>query len=386
MLVAQRSPHYEAAMKRSLVLTSVLVPFAIACGSSPPPESSAPKETKVQTAPTATTTATAEPVAAKPAELSPEEKKKEEAKRALAEDRAKMKAENEKESARLTPELHAAAKAMADKSYPTGKAAIQAAMAGKHRKPGNAERDAARHPVETLDLFGFKPNMTVLEIGPGDGWYVELLAPAVAKSGKLLVTNGDANGPEEERSTYYAQRTKSFLDRLPELYGKVETITVDGKAPKLPHDGKVDLALVMRGLHGWVNSKTFDAWISEVHETLKPNGVLGIEEHRAKADANPEESAKKGYLPEKWVIEKIEAAGFKLAGKSDVNANPKDTKDYPEGVWTLPPTLRLGDQDRAKYVAIGESDRMTLKFVKAAKKDATPAKKDEPKKDAAPKK
>jgi len=114
-------------------------------------------------------------------------------------------------------------------------------------------------------------------------------------------------------------------------------------------------------------------WLVEIQRVLKPNGVFGVEEHRAKADANPDESAKKGYLPEKWVIEHIEAKGFKLAGKSEINANPKDTKDYPEGVWTLPPALQLGDKDKDKYVAIGESDRMTLKFTKVAKPAAAAA-------------
>jgi predicted methyltransferase len=116
-----------------------------------------------------------------------------------------------------------------------------------------------------------------------------------------------------------------------------------------------------------VQQNKMGEWLAEIQKALKPNGVLGIEQHRAKPDANPEESAKKGYLPEKWVIEKIEAAGFKLAGKSEINANAKDTKDYADGVWTLPPSYRLGDKDHGKYAAIGESDRMTLKFVKVAK-------------------
>ena len=281
-----------------------------------------------------------------------------------------MLADHEKEKARWTPELRAEAQKLADKAYPTGKAAIQAAVAGKHRKPGHADRDKQRHPVETLELFGFKPTMTVLEYGPGEGWYTELLAPALAKKGKLLVTNGDPNGPADQRATFYAQRVKLLLESAPEVYGKVETVTVDGKAPKLGREATVDLALVIRGLHGMNNSGTLDAWLREIHGALKPNGVLGIVQHRAAPDANPEESSKKGYLPEKWVIERVEAAGFKLAGKSEVNANPKDTKDYPEGVWALPPTLQLGDKDREKYVAIGESDRMTLKFTKAKAKPA----------------
>jgi len=304
----------------------------------------------------------------KAAEPTAEEKKKAKDLEELQQDRAKMEADHKAEVARLSPEIHAEAKALADRSYPTGKAAIQACLAGKHRKTGNADRDKYRHPVETLDMLGFKPTMTVVEFGPGEGWYTELLAPALAKKGKLFITSGDPNGPPDLRRTYYAQRTKLFLDRLPEAYGKVETIKIDDAAPDLAHDGDIDMIFVARELHGMVNGKHLEAWLAAFNKALKPNGILGVEQHRAKADGNAEETAKKGYLPEKWVVERIEAAGFKLAGKSEVNANKKETKDHPEGVWTLPPTYRLGDKDRAKYAAIGESDRMTLKFVKVSPK------------------
>ena len=191
------------------------------------------------------------------------------------------------------------------------------------------------------------------------------------------MTTGDPNGPADDRGTFNAQKFKAFLDRAPELFGKVQVVVVDSKAPKLDLDGTLDAVLLMREVHGMVNSGTLDAFLGEIHSALKPGGILGVEEHRAKPDADPLESSKKGYLPEKWLVERIEAAGFKLAGKSEVNANPKDTKDYSAGVWALPPSLQLGDQDRAKYLAIGESDRMTLKFVKAPEKerDATGAKK-----------
>jgi predicted methyltransferase len=354
-------------MKR-LALSPLLLSFVVACGSSPPPEAPPPPPP-----PAPETTAQPEPV--KAPEPTPEEKKKAEALKALEQDRAKLKADIEAEKARWTPELKKEAQALGEKAYASGKEAIKAAVASKARKPGNAERDKFRHPVETLEFFGFKPTMTVLEYGPGEGWYTELLAPSLAKKGKLFVTNGDPNGPQEERSTFYAERVKALLDNAPELYGKVEPIIVDGKAPKIAgKDGQIDLAIVMRGLHGMVNSGKLDEWLAAIHGALKPNGILGIEQHRAPANANVEESAKKGYLPEKWVIEKIEAAGFKLAGKSEINANPKDTKDYEGGVWALPPTLKNGDKDREKYVAIGESDRMTLKFTKVAPKAAAPAK------------
>jgi predicted methyltransferase len=301
------------------------------------------------------------PVAAATAEA----QKKAEAAARLQADRAKMEEANKAELARLSPELRAQAKALSEKSFPSAKAAVAAATKAGYRKPGNAERDKYRHPAETLGFLGLKPNMTVVEFAPGEGWYTELLAPTLSKKGKLIITNGDPNGPVDKRSTYYAQRTKLFLDRLPEAFGKVETIKVDDAAPAIAgHEGDVDMILVFRELHGMVQGKRLDAWLAAFHKALKKGGVLGVEQHRGKADADAEKTAGSGYLPEKYVIERAEAAGFKLAGKSEVNANKKDTKDYPEGVWTLPPSLRLGDKDREKYVAIGESDRMTLKFVK----------------------
>jgi predicted methyltransferase len=302
----------------------------------------------------------------------------------LQADRAEWEEERKKEAARWTPEMRTEVKALSEKAYPSGKAAIQAVMKGKHRRPDSVVRDKYRHPAETLEFFGFKPNMTVLDFGPGDGWYTELLAPALAKGGKYMATSSDPNGPAEERSTFYGQIFKGFVDGAPEAYGKVETIVVDGKSPKLPQEGAFDLVILMRESHGLKNSGTLNTWLAEINRALKPKGVLGIEQHRAKADANPDETSKKGYLPEKWLIEQVETAGFKLAGKSEINANPKDTKDYEAGVWTLPPTLALKDKDRDKYTAIGESDRMTLKFVKAPPKPAAKAEGDKPKADAKP--
>jgi predicted methyltransferase len=338
----------------------------VGCGSPPPADQPSPTpEPAPEPAPLAST----EPTKPEPApEPTPEEKKKAEDAKKLVEDRKKMVAEHETEVARWTPELRAEAKTLAEKTYPTGRAAIQAVLAGKHRQPGNPERDGARHPKEMLELFGFKPTQTVLEYGPGEGWYTELLAPALAAKGKLIVTNTDPKGPVTERSTFYGERLQRFLDTSPEVYGKVQQIVIDPKAPKLGLDGTVDLVLLFRGMHGMNNNKVLDAWLGEFHKALKPKGILGVEQHRAKADADVEKSSKQGYLPEKWVIEAVEKAGFKLVQKSEINANKKDTTDHPEGVWTLPPTLRLGDKDREKYVAIGESDRMTLKFVKIEKK------------------
>lgn len=355
---------YEAAMRfqvLSLVPLLILSACAPAAETAPPPAAPAPEPAP---APVASAPEAPQP-AAEPAP-SPEELKKAEEQKKLEADFVELERAHQEELARLTPAIRDAARTLAEKSYPTAKAAISAALASPHRHPKSAARDAHRHPLETLEFLGFKPNQTVLEIGPGEGWYTELLAPALAKNGKLYVTAGDANGPRDQRPTLYALRTKLFLEKLPEAYSKVETIVIDPKEPKLPFEGKLDLVLLFRGAHGMANGNTLDTWLAEIHRALKPNGVLGIEQHRAAANADPVESAKKGYLPEQWLIEKIQASGFRLAGKSEINANPKDTKDHPEGVWSLPPTLREGDKDREKYEAIGESDRMTLKFVKVA--------------------
>jgi predicted methyltransferase len=364
------------------------VSLLAACGGEPPPPAAPPPP------PPAPPPAVVEPEPAPPKapEPSPEELKKAEQAKRLQEDRAEWENDRKTEMARWTPEMRAEVKALAEKAYPSGKAAIQAIMKGKHRRPDSVVRDKYRHPVETLEFFGFKPTMTVLDFGPGEGWYTELLAPALAKSGKYLATNSDPNGPADQRSTFYGQIFKSFVDAVPEAYGKVETVVIDGKAPKLPQEGTVDLVILMRETHGMVNGGTLNAWLAEINHAIKPKGVLGIEQHRAPPDANPTDSAKKGYVPEKWLIEQVEAAGFKLAAKSEINANPKDTKDYEGGVWTLPPSLVKKDKDRDKYVAIGESDRMTLKFAKAPAKASSAPKaegdkgKPEPKADkAAPK-
>lgn len=366
----------------------VLFVSAFACGSAAPPPatpaassgSQAPAAQQSSSAPGAATSTAATPSsaagggaatasAAGDKKDGADDKKAKEA-RQLQEDRAKWEDEHKAEMARWTPEMHAEAKALADKTYPSGKAAIAAALKGHHRKPGSAERDVYRHPVETLAFFGFKPTMTVLDVGPGEGWYTELLAPALHEKGHYFATSADPNGPSDARPTFYAQRFKAFLDEAPEIYGKVRTLVVDSNAPKLGSDGTYDMVLIMRGVHGMENSGSLGAWLGEIHRALKPGGVLGIEEHRAPEGADPAQSAKKGYVPEGWLVAQAEAAGFELAGKSEINANPKDAKDYPEGVWTLPPTFRLGDKDRAKYAAIGESDRMTLKFVKAQPRHA----------------
>jgi predicted methyltransferase len=349
-------------MPRALRLTPWIVALSSACASALPPETAPPAP--VVAAPLAPVEAAPQPVAREP---TPEEQKRGEELQKLQQDYVKLQADHAAELARFTPELRAEAQALADKRYPTARAAIQAALQGKHRKRGHAERDIYRHPLQTLEFFVLKPTLTVFEYGPGEGWYTELLAPALAKQGKLVVNASDPNGPPEERSTLYGRRVKLLLERLPELYNNVQVVSTETKAPALGLEGTVDLALVIRGIHGMHNNGVLRPWLDELYRALKPKGVLGIVQHRAPKDANPDESSKQGYVPEAWLIDQVTAAGFRLVAKSEINANPKDTKDHPEGVWTLPPTLRLGDRDREKYLAIGESDRMTLKFTKVDK-------------------
>jgi predicted methyltransferase len=238
------------------------------------------------------------------------------------------------ESARWSPEMHSAAKALVNADYPTGRAAIAAAARGTHRKPGNAARDKHRHPVETLEVFGFTPTMAVLDVDPGEGWYTELLAPALASHGKLLTTL-DTGGPHDEGRIIEGKRFTAFLQSAPELYGKVWTISIDSSAPSLGLNDEVDMVLLLREVHGMVNRRTFGAWLGEIRKALRPGGVLGVEDHRARRGADAAETAKSGYLPEQWTIDQIVAAGFDLVARSEVNANPRDTKDYPKGVWTL---------------------------------------------------
>jgi predicted methyltransferase len=285
---------------------------------------------------------------------------------------------------RGTSAMPGAAGAPPDAGVAAGSAAIAAAMRGSHRTPGAADRDQYRHPVETLAFFGFTPTMTVLDVGPGGrgqglGYYTELLAPVLAKDGLYLATNREPPSTAPEPSAhhwtpYEGVRFDELLRAAPELYGKVQVIRVDYDAPKLNLDGKVDMVLLMREVHMMQNWKTLDTWLREIHRALKPNGILGIEEARAAPGTDPAGCCNRGYVPEAWIIAKVEASGFALAGKSEINANPKDTKDYPDGVWALPPSFFVGPdgapnpdaRERAKYAAIGESDRMTLKFVKVA--------------------
>ena len=241
---------------------------------------------------------------------------------------------------------------------------LDQATAGAHRSEANRARDPFRHPKETLSFFGIKPNMTVVEISPGAGWYTEILAPYLANGGTLYAAAG--NPGASERSAKAVADFKAKLAGAPAT-AKVQ-VTSFGKDhyDQLAPAGSADAVLTFRNVHNWYSAGFAPEAFKAFYAALKPGGVLGVVEHRLPED-RPDESMKtSGYMKRSEVVKLAEAAGFKLAGESEINANAKDTKDYP-GVWTLPPNYTEGDKDRAKYAAIGESDRMTLKFVKPAK-------------------
>ena len=251
---------------------------------------------------------------------------------------------------------------------PATVSALKAALDGPQRSAENKARDGHRHPLETLLFLGLQPEMTVVELWPGGGgWFTEILAPVLRERGTLITTNFDTSGPADAYGTKAGKRYEEKLAGNPGVYDKVQVVTIkDLSTLSLASDGSVDLILTFRNTHNWVEDGNEAAIYGAAFRALKPGGVLGVEQHRGKPGpvADPKKQAETGYLPEEWVIARVESFGFKLAARSEVNANPKDTKDYEKGVWALPPALQNGETDKARYLAIGESDRMTLKFVK----------------------
>ena len=240
--------------------------------------------------------------------------------------------------------------------------AIDAGVAAPTRSAANLARDPYRHPAETLAFFGVKPGDTVVEIWPGGGWYTEILAPITAGKGAYYAVGPWPDGLKGAQ----ALQAKDHA-----TYGHIQFAAFPAAQgqPRVP-DGSADVVLTFRNVHNWRmgyqrqgQDYALEAF-TQMFAMLKSGGVLGIEDHRLPEDASAEREKTSGYIKVSTVRRLAEAAGFRFVAASEVNANPKDTADWPNGVWTLPPTYRLKDQDRAKYAAIGESDRMTLKFVK----------------------
>lgn len=240
---------------------------------------------------------------------------------------------------------------------------LAAAIAGDHREPANRARDVYRHPYETLTFFGLRPDMTVVEIWPGRGWYTEILAPYLRGEGRYYAASWDRDSDSD-----FVQRALAAYDEKlaarPEVYGEVVVTELSRSKTRIAPPASADLVLTFRNVHNWMKRGYERSIFEAMFEALKPGGHLGLVEHRGDPEVWQDPQALSGYVNQDYAVALAEQVGFRLVASSEVNANPKDTKDHPEGVWTLPPTLRLKDQDREIYVAIGESDRMTLLFQK----------------------
>jgi predicted methyltransferase len=241
---------------------------------------------------------------------------------------------------------------------------LDQAIAGNWRSDAARARDQYRHPKATLQFFGLRPDQTVIEITPGGGWYSQIIAPVLEAHGHYIAA---VIAPASDKE---AADDDSALHKLfaadPAHYGNARIVTFDPKAPVLGPPASADLVLTFRNAHNWTQAGTAPAMFKAFFDVLKPGGVLGLVDHRTAPHTAYVAGKLGGYLPTDYVVKLATDAGFKLAGKSEINANPKDDHHHPKGVWTLPPTMMLGDQDAAEYRAIGESDRMTLRFVKPA--------------------
>ena len=244
-------------------------------------------------------------------------------------------------------------------------AALEQILAGEHRSESNRLRDIYRHPLETLRFFGVRSDQTVMEVWAGPaGWYTEILAPLLRQHGHYIAANWD---PKSDLKAIQDGNAafRSKLDGNPALYDRVTVTALQAPGALAPvPPGSVDVVLSFRNLHNWLARDSAAAMLKAMYDALKPGGILGLVDHRADPLAPPDPKARMGYVSEAYAIELATAAGFQLLARSEINANPKDSRDYEQGVWSLPPTWRLGDKDRERYAAIGESDRFTLRFVK----------------------
>ncbi|HXN80785.1 MAG TPA: hypothetical protein VN869_07735 [Steroidobacteraceae bacterium] len=239
-------------------------------------------------------------------------------------------------------------------------------LAGDQRSAENRARDVYRHPKETLLFFGIRPEMSVMEVWPEPGWYTEVIAPLLREKGKYYA----AVIPADPANKHITQRLDEYRQKLaahPDLYDRVVVVSFPTDGGDAVPPGTLDMVVTFRNVHNWMARDSASQAFATMFRALKPGGVLGVTEHRGNPALAQDPKAKSGYVNEEYAIKLIEAQGFRLVGKSQVNANPKDTKDYEQGVWTLPPTYRLGQTDHEKYAAIGESDRSTLRFVKPAR-------------------
>ena len=254
----------------------------------------------------------------------------------------------------------------ATSSRQTTAEALTGILAADYRSPENRARDRYRHPKETLLFFGIRPEMSVMEVWPEPGWYTEVIAPLLREKGKYYA----AVIPADPANKHITQRLDEYRQKLaahPDLYDRVVVVSFPTDGGDAVPPETLDMVVTFRNVHNWMARDSASQAFATMFRALKPGGVLGVTEHRGNPALAQDPKAKSGYVNEEYAIKLIEAQGFRLVGKSQVNANPKDTKDYEQGVWTLPPTYRLGQTDHEKYAAIGESDRSTLRFVKPAR-------------------
>lgn len=244
--------------------------------------------------------------------------------------------------------------------------AIATAVKAGTRDPANVARDRYRHPAETLSFFAVQPGSTVIEVTPGGGWYSEILAPLLRGKGHYIAAVVDPGAVAEGRGRDYQQRSRAGLEQkfaaAPAQFDKATVVAYDPARPVFGPAGSADVVLTFRNVHNWRKAGQAEGMFKGFFEVLKPGGVLGVVEHRASADVPADDGT--GYVGQQQVIAMAQAAGFQLQASSEINANARDTKDHPNGVWTLPPSNQHEKTDAARYQAIGESDRMTLRFVK----------------------
>jgi predicted methyltransferase len=250
---------------------------------------------------------------------------------------------------------------------PKHQSVLRAAIDGPQRSDKERVRDVYRHPLETLAFFGVRDDMRIVELWPGGGWYSSILAPLVRERGALIVASGDPSGDPKAEPNQDAKAFVARAARQPEVFDRVTRVVVPTSGEiDLGPPGSVDAVVTFRNLHTFVWLSMDRQILAAAFRVLKHGGILGLTDHRAAVggSTDPKTLGNSGYIPEAYAIQVVEAAGFRLVAKSEINANPKDTKDYEGGVWALPPTYTNGEKDHARYEAIGESDRMTLKFVK----------------------
>ena len=236
---------------------------------------------------------------------------------------------------------------------------LDAAISGSHRPEPDQARDRYRHPRETLLFFGLRPSQTVVEIWPTGGWYTRIIAPVVRDNGLYIAAMPPDSPGENSREAY-----SKLLAASPDALDRVKIAQFDIGEGTLVPDGTADLIVTFRNLHNWMGRDMAEAAFRDMYRALRPGGTLGVVEHRGDERVPQDPRARSGYVNQSWAIKLIEGAGFRLVATSEINANPRDTRDYPRGVWTLPPMLAAGEVDRERYLAIGESDRFTLKFIK----------------------